>query len=193
MHLEVLVQIQPSPVCAWFALEPVRQDPSLLGPSHPTLEQTMLCEPDRSLALGEQLVVDSDVTVWRSADHNVLGEGRRAVVVDLACRGPSEYFEFQVCSLLCGLEVKIVWYVDGGLILLASLVVDGFLVLEEVLVLSELGTIEDIHHNVCLTDVDKHVVFKNLWQLLDICSRLLTIGYSCLTNTPYPTPRSFMK
>ena len=64
--------------------------------------------------------------------------------------------------MLCGFEVKVTWDVDGGLQLLTCLIVDGFLVLEEVLVLGKLSTVEDIHHYVRLTDVDEHVVFENL-------------------------------
>ena len=74
MHLEVLVEVDPSAISARFVLESIDKDPLLrIGD-----------EGDRGLALGKQLVVDFNVAVGRSANNDPLACQILLVVVDFS-------------------------------------------------------------------------------------------------------------
>lgn len=83
VHLEVLVQVQPSSVGAPFVIKAIDQPPSGL----------VRRKRNVGLILRQQLVVYSDVAVWSSTDHDFLSREVLLVVVDLACRRPSKNFE----------------------------------------------------------------------------------------------------
>ena len=97
MHLEVLVQVNPSAVGAWFVLETIDKDPLLrIGD-----------ESDGGLALGKQFVIDFNVAVRCSADDDSLSCQILLVVVYLSCRGSAEYLELKLDRGIIRVDVDI--------------------------------------------------------------------------------------
>ena len=77
------------------------------------------------LILGQKLVVDSDVTVWGTADNDALSSEILLVVVDLTGRGASEDLKLKLDAVVVGLYIEVGRDVE----LLCSLSIDIFLVM----------------------------------------------------------------
>ena len=80
MHLEVLVQVEPSAVRARLIVDSVNQPPGGL----------IRGELNVRLVLRQKLVIDADVTVWGPPNHDFLPRKVLLVIKDLACRGSTK-------------------------------------------------------------------------------------------------------
>ena len=80
MHFEVLVQVEPGAIGARLVVNSVDEPPGSL----------IRGELNVRLVLGQELVVDADVTLRGPSDNYFLTRELLLVVVDLACRRPAK-------------------------------------------------------------------------------------------------------
>ena len=115
IHIEIFVEVQPSAIGAGLVVRTICKFPVAL------IRQ----ELDAGLILGQKLVVDSDVTVWGTADNDALFSEILLVVVDLTGRGASEDLKLKLDAVVVGLYIEVGRDVE----LLCSLSIDIFLVM----------------------------------------------------------------
>ena len=116
---------------------------------------------DRGLTLREELIVDFNVAIGRSANDDTLACQILVVVVDLTSGGPAEDLQLKLDGGVIGVDVDVGRDMDllrrHGAIGTGSLPVE----LLQVLAVCHQAATNEIDNDVGLSHVDQHVVFEH--------------------------------
>ena len=151
MHLEVLIQVEPSSISACLAVVAIREDPAKLRFDNAVHNCLLLCERDTGLVLRQKFVIDSYIAIGCPTNDNFFVHALIFVVVNFSSRWSTENFQFQVRIFVIAVEIK-VW---GNVNLCLHLPIWVLCItIEQVLVLRKLRPIKDVDNNIGFTNID---------------------------------------